>query len=99
MCFLPERPPLSVCVRMYMNELDALQQFPGSQGAAFSEQYCMFTVLTHIHSETYINMFTYPERPLRVETKFVLSKNPRLFCAILILCVVQLKEYSGFNTS
>lgn len=60
-CFLAERPPLSVCVCMYMNELDALQQFPGSQGAAFSERHCMFTMLTHINSETYINILTYPE--------------------------------------
>lgn len=81
-CFLPERPPLSVCVRMYLNELVALPQFPGSQGAAFSERHCMFTVLTHIHSKTYINLLTYPERPLKVETQFVLSKNTQLFCTI-----------------
>lgn len=82
MCVSSQRPPLSVCVRMYMNELVALQQFPGSEGAAFSEQHCMFTVLTHIHSKTYINLLTYPERPLRVETQFVLSKNTQPFCAI-----------------
>ncbi len=39
-----------MCVRMYVNELVALQ-FPGSQGAAFSERHCMFTVLMHIHWE------------------------------------------------
>jgi len=51
-CFLPERPSLSVCVCMYMYELVALQQFPGSQGAAFLERHCMFTMLT-LHAHTF----------------------------------------------
>lgn len=49
-CVFPPREASAefMCVRMYMNELVALQ-FPGSQGAAFSERHCMFTVLMHIH--------------------------------------------------
>lgn len=65
---------IRVCASTYVNELVALPQFLGSQGVAYSEQYCMFTVLTHIHSGTYIHthadisVHVHLVRPLGVET-------------------------------
>lgn len=69
MCVSSQRPPLCVCVRMYMNELVALQQFPGSEGAAFSEQHCMC-------SHTYIQRHTLTYSPIQ---RGLLGWKPSLF--------------------
>lgn len=85
-CFLPERPLLRVCmcVRMYMNELVALQ-FPGSQGAAFSERHCMFTVLMHIHTEEHTLTYSPTQRGLSgwKPSSFSVKKKTKKNVAVL----------------